>query len=51
MLHGTPHRRSHLHVIATGANDKGTWIRLIKSPAKASWAQGTHGLDVGDMSR
>jgi exoribonuclease-2 len=41
----------HFDAIVTGANDKGTWVRLIKPPIEGKVVQGAHGLDVGDSVR
>jgi exoribonuclease-2 len=37
--------------IVTGANQKGTYVRLIKPPVEGRVMRGEHGLDVGDRVR
>lgn len=34
--------------IATGASEKGTWVRLISLPVEDKLMQGFEGVDVGD---
>jgi exoribonuclease-2 len=34
--------------IVTGASPKGTWVRLLQSPAEGRLERGFQGLDVGD---
>lgn len=34
--------------IATGASDKGTWVRLLSIPVEGKLVQGFAGIDVGD---
>jgi exoribonuclease II len=35
--------------LVTGASDKGTWVRLLKTPAEGMLTKGTEGVDVGDQ--
>jgi len=37
--------------IVTGASEKGTWVRLIDTPAEGKLVQGFEGLDVGTQVR
>lgn len=37
--------------IATGASDKGTWVRLLNFPVEGRVVQGYDGVDVGDRIR
>ncbi|MGA9532102.1 MAG: RNB domain-containing ribonuclease [Anaerolineales bacterium] len=37
--------------IVTGASEKGTWVRLINTPAEGKLVQGFEGLDVGEQVR
>ena len=46
-----PRIGDHFDAIVTGANDKGTWVRLIKPPVEGKVVQGSHGLDGGDSIR
>jgi len=34
--------------IVTGANEKGTWVRVLDPPVEGKLVRGSHGLDVGD---
>lgn len=36
------------HGVVTGANDKGTFVRVFHPPVEGMIVQGQHGLDVGD---
>jgi exoribonuclease-2 len=37
--------------IATGASDKGTWVRLLNIPVEGKLVHGFEGVDVGDRVR
>jgi exoribonuclease-2 len=37
--------------IATGASEKGTWVRLLNVPVEGKLVQGFEGVDVGDRVR
>jgi VacB/RNase II family 3'-5' exoribonuclease len=37
--------------IATGASEKGTWVRLLSLPVEGKLVQGFDGIDVGDRLR
>jgi hypothetical protein len=37
--------------IATGASEKGTWVRLLTIPIEGKLIQGFEGVDVGDRIR
>jgi VacB/RNase II family 3'-5' exoribonuclease len=37
------------HGVVTGANDKGTYVRVFDPPVEGKVVQGAKGLDVGDM--
>ena len=37
--------------IATGASEKGTWVRLLKIPVEGKLIRGYKGIDVGDRMR
>jgi VacB/RNase II family 3'-5' exoribonuclease len=37
--------------LVTGADEKGTWVRIIDPPAEGRLVQGAHGLHVGDKIR
>lgn len=37
--------------IATGASDKGTWVRLLSVPVEGKLLQGFEGIDVGNQVR
>ena len=37
--------------IITGANDKGTWVRIMQPLAEGRLVRGFEGLDVGDTVR
>ncbi len=37
--------------IATGASEKGTWVRLLSVPVEGKLVQGFDGIDVGDRIR
>ena len=37
--------------IVTGASEKGTWVRLIQTPAEGKLIRGREGVDVGDRLR
>jgi exoribonuclease-2 len=36
------------HGVITGANDKGTFVRVIDPPVEGKIVKGANGLDVGD---
>jgi VacB/RNase II family 3'-5' exoribonuclease len=37
--------------IATGASDKGTWVRVVRPPVEGRLVQGFEGVDVGHLLR
>lgn len=37
--------------VVTGASPKGTWVRLLRSPAEGRVVRGMQGIDVGDKLR
>jgi VacB/RNase II family 3'-5' exoribonuclease len=37
------------HGVITGANDKGTYVRIFDPPVEGKMVRGAQGLDVGDM--
>jgi exoribonuclease-2 len=39
------------NAIATGASDKGTWVRLLEVPVEGKLIQGFEGVDVGNRLR
>ncbi len=41
----------HFDSIATGASEKGTWVRLLDVPVEGRVVQGYEGVDVGDRIR
>lgn len=41
----------HFDSIATGASEKGTWVRLLDIPVEGRVVQGYEGVDVGDRIR
>jgi exoribonuclease-2 len=45
------HIGQQFDAIITGANDKGTWVRIMQPLAEGRLVRGFEGLDVGDSVR
>ena len=46
-----PHVGESFDAIVTGANEKGTYVRLLNPPIEGRVMRGAQGLDVGDRTR
>jgi exoribonuclease II len=44
----SPRVGERFDAIVTGANEKGTWVRILAPPVEGKLVQGAGGLDVGD---
>jgi len=46
-----PHVGESFDAIVTGANEKGTYVRVLSPPIEGRVMRGAQGLDVGDRTR